>query len=152
MRRLSLLTLRCQIVSSTLYALVEKPRTPSAVMPQESGSVNTLREAIVEIRFVGGNAFECVVDTGFDGALILPRSVVDQLKLPIVARLIFELVGGALMSADVALGEIQWLGERRIVEVIVTEGDDALIGTEVFEGATLLIDYPNRLVKISRDG
>ena len=121
-------------------------------MLQESGSVNTLREAIVEIRFVGGNAFECVVDTGFDGALILPRSVVDQLKLPIVARLIFELVGGARMSADVALGEIQWLGERRIVEVIVTEGDDALIGTEVFEGATLLIDYPNRLVKISRDG
>jgi predicted aspartyl protease len=41
-------------------------------MPQESGSVNALREAIVEVRFGEGQTFECVVDTGFDGALIIP--------------------------------------------------------------------------------
>lgn len=60
-------------------------------MPQESGSVNALREAIVEIRFVGGDAFECVIDTGFDGALILPSAVAERLRLPRVARLVFEL-------------------------------------------------------------
>jgi clan AA aspartic protease len=120
-------------------------------MPQESGSVNALREALIEIRFVPGEAFECVVDTGFDGALILPASVVKRLALPVVARLLFELVGGARMSADVALGEIEWLGERRIVEVIMSEGNDALIGTEIFEGTKLVVDYANRLVTISRN-
>lgn len=119
-------------------------------MPQESGSVNALREAIVEIRFVKGDAIECVVDTGFDGALILPTPFAKRLGLTVVARLVFELVGGARMSADVALAEIEWLGQNRFVEVILSEGDDALIGTEMFEDAKLIVDYANRLTTILR--
>ncbi len=92
-----------------------------------------------------------VVDTGFDGALILPASVAKHLALSVIARLVFELVGGARMAADVALSEIEWLGQRRTVEVIMSEGSDALIGTEMFEGAKLVVDYENRLVVISRD-
>jgi clan AA aspartic protease len=120
-------------------------------MAQESGSVNDLREAIVGIRFVQGEAFECVVDTGFDGALILPAPIVESLRLPIVARLVFELVGGARMTADVALGEIKWLGEVRSVEVIISQSNDALIGTEMFEGTKLVLDYVNHRVAIIRD-
>ena len=102
-------------------------------MPQESGSVNPLREAILVIRFVMGDAIDCVVDTGFDGALILPTNVARKLALQTVARLVFDLVGGARMSADVCLAEIEWLGQRRTVEVILSEADDALIGTEMLE-------------------
>jgi clan AA aspartic protease len=120
-------------------------------MPQESGSVNDLREALVEIRFRRGDVFECVIDTGFDGALILPLAVAERLRLPIVARLVFELVGGARMSADVALGEIEWLGTRISVEVIISESNDALIGTEMFEGAMLVVDYARYRVTISRE-
>jgi clan AA aspartic protease len=119
-------------------------------MPQESGSVNAVREAIIAIRLVGGDPQQCVIDTGFDGALILPTSVVTSLGLPVIARLVFELVGGARMSADVALGEVEWLGERRSVEVIISEGNDALVGTEMLELAKLIVDYPNRSVTISQ--
>ena len=118
-------------------------------MPQESGSVNELREAIVEIRFAEGETFECVLDTGFDGALVLPASIIERLNLPIVARLVFELVSGAQMAASVALGEIEWLGELRKVEVILSESNDALIGTEMFAGAKLVIDYADRTVSIA---
>lgn len=93
--------------------------------------------------------FECVLDTGFDGALILPTSIVESLNLPIVARLVFELVGGAQMAASVALGEIEWLGKQRTVEVILSESNDALIGTEMFATAKLMIDYANRAVSIT---
>jgi predicted aspartyl protease len=68
-----------------------------------------------------------------------------------VARLRFELVGGARMTANVALGEIEWLGERLSVEVILSEGNDALIGTELFAGSHLVVDYSRGLVTISRD-
>ena len=118
-------------------------------MPQESGSVNALREATVEIRFARGYQLECVVDTGFDGALIVPASFAKRLGFPVVARLVFDLVGSARMSADVALSEIEWLGQHRTVEVILSVGDDALIGTEMFEDAKLIVDYANRLVTIS---
>jgi clan AA aspartic protease len=120
-------------------------------MPHESGSVNALREAIVEIRFARGDSQQCVIDTGFDGALIIPARVAESLALPVVARLVFELVGGARMSADVALGEIEWLGKRRSVEVIMSESNDALIGTELFAESKLVVDYSKSLVTVSRD-
>lgn len=41
-------------------------------MPHESGEVTDSREARVRVRFAGGALAECVVDTGFDGALMLP--------------------------------------------------------------------------------
>jgi predicted aspartyl protease len=55
------------------------------------------------------------------------------------------------MSADVALGEIEWLGTRISVEVIISESNDALIGTEMFEGAMLVVDYARCRVTISRE-
>jgi clan AA aspartic protease len=120
-------------------------------MPQESGRVNALREAVVRIRLARGKTINCVIDTGFDGALILPTSVVEQLELPVVARLVFELVGGTQMAADVALAEVEWLGARCVVEVIMSEGDDALVGTEMLENTRLVVDYRERSVAIERD-
>lgn len=120
-------------------------------MPQESGSVNAFREAVVKIRLVKAEVLECIVDTGFDGALILPKGIAEQLSLPTVARLAFELVGGTRMTADVALGEIEWLGQRRTVEIILSESNDSLIGTEMFEGCKLLIDYSSRYVTVSQE-
>ena len=55
-------------------------------------------------------------------------------------------------NVNALLGEIEWLGELRNVEVIMSESSDSLIGTEMFVGAKLLVDYANRLVTISRDG
>ena len=53
-------------------------------MLRESGSVTATREARVSVHFAGGAATECVIDTGFDGALMLPRAPVTRLQLPIV--------------------------------------------------------------------
>ena len=119
-------------------------------MALEAGKVNSHREALVLIRFRNGMAIDCVVDTGFDGGLMLPRSFVSQLQIPIIGELTFEMVGGARMSAEIGLGDIEWLGESREVEVIVSEAEDALIGTELLLSATLIIDYPTSSVQISR--
>ena len=120
-------------------------------MPQESGSVNPTREALVRVRFTHGESFEFLIDTGFDGALMLPAISARRLGLRSVGRLAFDLVGGNRIRADVALAEVKWLGERRNVEVVMNEGSDFLIGTELFEGAKLVIDYANRLVTVSCD-
>lgn len=118
-------------------------------MAQESGRVNTLREALVVIRFRGGESFECVVDTGFNGALMLPRSFVDHLQIPIRGKLAFNLVGGARLVAQIAYAHIEWLGEERTTEIVVNEGYDALIGTELLTSTTLNINYVTRVVTIS---
>ena len=120
-------------------------------MALESGRVNSYREALVQVRLEDGAAIECVVDTGFDGGLMLPRAFVSQIQIPIVGELTFEMVGGAKMSAQIGLTVIKWLGELREVEVIVSESDDALVGTELLMATTLIIDYPSNTLTISTD-
>lgn len=118
-------------------------------MALESGRVNSYREALVRVRLGDGAAIECVVDTRFDGGLMLPRAFVSQIQIPIIGELTFEMVGGAKMSAQIGLTDIRWLGELRVVEVIVSESDDALIGTELLMATTLIIDYPSNTLTIS---
>lgn len=61
----------------------------------------------------------------------------------------FEMVGGARMIAEIGLIDIEWIGDQRQVEVVVSEGDDALIGTELLIATTLTIDYQTSTVAIS---
>jgi predicted aspartyl protease len=69
-------------------------------MASTAGRVNEAPEPVVAVRLVGGPAgemeVECVVDTGFTGALVLPRAVVEQLGLPVITHEEFRMVGGAL--------------------------------------------------------
>ena len=118
-------------------------------MPQESGSVATSREARVPVRLASGETIECLVDTGFDGALMLPRRFVERLKLPVVGRLVFQVAGGTRINADIALAEVEWLAEQRIFEVVVGEGEDSLIGTEMLDGTKLTINYAALTVTIT---
>jgi hypothetical protein len=45
--------------------------------------------------------------------------------------------------------KIQWLGSSHIVDVIVSESDDFLIGTELLDGARLTIDFMDNTVTIT---
>ena len=59
------------------------------------------------------------------------------------------MVGGATISAEVGLADIVWLDGLRQIEVLVSEGEDALIGTELLIATTLVIDYSSSTLAIS---
>lgn len=122
-------------------------------MPSLAGSVNDRLEAVVAVRLVGGpdgwTEVECVVDTGFIGAaLVLPRDVIESLGLVINGHEQFDMVGGARASADITVGQVEWLGEVRSVLVIV--GEAYLVGSHLLEGTRLTIDYVQRTVTVER--
>ena len=116
-------------------------------MAEETGRVSAAREALLRLRLSAGETVECLVDTGFTGALVLPQSLVTRLVLPIVGREVFEMVGGRQFVAGVALAEVEWLGETRTFRVIVSE--DTLLGTELLDGTRLVIDYVAHTLTIS---
>lgn len=118
-------------------------------MAEETGRVTAGREAILRLRLTAGEAVECLVDTGFTGALVLPQSLVTRLGLPVVGREVFEMVGGQRFIASVALAEIEWLGATRTVRAIVSE--DTLLGTELLDGTKLVIDYAAHTMTISSE-
>lgn len=121
-------------------------------MPSVVGNVNEALEARVTIRIIGGPQgrldVDCIVDTGFSGALVLPSSIVELLELPIVGHEIINMVGEAEDSADIALAQVEWFGEVRREDVIIKE--DSLIGTALLKGTNLSIDYVNLTVSINK--
>jgi clan AA aspartic protease len=117
-------------------------------MAHERGSVNGAREAIVEVHLDSGPAIECVIDTGFNGTLVLPRRLADQLNLDVLGRASFETVGGSLVAADLVEVRITWLSSLVDVEAIVVNSEDALIGTALLDGTSLAIDYVADIVTI----
>lgn len=116
-------------------------------MAKETGRVTATREALLRLRLSAGETVECLVDTGFTGALVLPQALVTRLKLPVVGREVFEMVGGRQFIASVAFADIEWLGETRTVRVIVS--DDTLLGTELLEATRLIIDYIDHTLSVS---
>lgn len=110
-------------------------------MAREDGSVNAQLEAWLRVQATNGELIECLIDTGFNGALVLPRAEAVRLNLAILGRVPIIGVGRARMVADIAELEIEWLGQSRAVEVIISDGDDSLLGTELLDGSRLVVDY-----------
>jgi len=116
-------------------------------MPQESGDVNPSLEPIVGMLFTSGERQEFIVDTAFDGALVLPRPVAESLGLVVIGSEEVKLAAGkAEMQA--ALAKVRWLGEERYAEVLISEDDYSLLGTELLRRTRLTIDYVALTVSI----
>lgn len=59
-------------------------------MFREKGSVNKNLEAVIAVKLVGNAEISCILDTGFNGTLFLPRQFVKENDLLIDAREILQ--------------------------------------------------------------
>ncbi|UBF29579.1 clan AA aspartic protease [Kovacikia minuta CCNUW1] len=85
-------------------------------------------------------AIECVVDTGFEGALTLPPNLVATLGLPYFTRMSANLADDTNIMTQVYLATILWCGVERDVAVLAL-GRRPLIGTALLEDYHLSIDF-----------
>lgn len=91
---------------------------------------------------------EPLIDTGFDGALSIPIPLAIPLGLELHGWASYELADGTVRH-DLTFQGIVHLGEEtRRAEIILTEAEDALLGSELLEGYVLEIDDGNRTVEI----
>lgn len=118
-------------------------------MAREDGSVKGRLEAWLRVISSGGETIDCLIDTGFDGALVIPRSEAIRLNLTVLGRVPIIGVGRIRSVVDIAELEVEWMGGRRAVEVIISDSDDWLLGTEMLDGSRLVIDYINYTVTVS---
>lgn len=71
---------------------------------------------------------ECVVDTGFEGALTLPTSAVVALSLPFVTDLNTTLANDMAFTAPVHKATVIWNG-REVNVAVLALGRQPLLGT-----------------------
>lgn len=92
---------------------------------------------------------ECVVDTGFEGALTLPSALITELGLPYLTEINANLTDNTDVVANVYRATLLWRGVERNVAVLAM-GRRPLLGTallmdyhlsvDFYEGGTVLID------------
>lgn len=120
-------------------------------MAIEKGTVNELLEACITIRFDQQNSLECIIDTGFSGALMLPHSFIAQLQAQQIGSEFFTLAGGQEIESEIFVLAIFWFGKQRFINVVASNAEDALIGTELLRNSVLHINYPTSKVEIKND-
>jgi clan AA aspartic protease len=83
---------------------------------------------------------ECVIDTGFEGFLTLPPSVIAALGLPYLININANLANNSSVETDVYLATVVWNGVERNIAALAM-GRRPLIGTALLEDYHLSIDF-----------
>jgi clan AA aspartic protease len=83
---------------------------------------------------------ECVVDTGFAGALTLPPAIVAKLELPFVIRMNANLADDSNVMTPVHKATVLWHGREEAIAVL-SMGCRPLLGTALLEDCNLNIDF-----------
>jgi clan AA aspartic protease len=108
------------------------------------GIVNSRLEATIPVTIFGPGgqqqALTAVIDTGYNGDLCLPQSVVTALSLPSLAPKPVKLGDDSWKVLPFCRAEVDWDGHRRAVRVLCVEGDP-LAGTALLLGHRLEADF-----------
>ena len=89
-----------------------------------------------------------IADTGFDGDVCVPAIVAVSLGLELIGRQPVELADGTVKKELVFAGKVRMLGKSHAVEMLLTDSDDALVGTNLLSRYILSIEFPICQVKV----
>ncbi|MBI2676048.1 MAG: clan AA aspartic protease [Candidatus Aenigmarchaeota archaeon] len=101
---------------------------------------------------ISGKKISVVVDTGFNGELMLPRLMLEGLGFKYSMKSEAELADGSIVETTIYSGKISWFGRERIVQAVATESEDGLMGTEMLFGLTLFMDLDENRVVLENKG
>ncbi|MFH1563165.1 MAG: hypothetical protein ABIF11_07105 [Nitrospirota bacterium] len=93
------------------------------------------------------NPIDVLVDTGFNGELMLTNKKIEELSLTFIGDDEYMTVSGDLIPTTVHIGFIKWFGRTRKIAVLSTSGKSNLIGMELLHFYRLdIFRYQNRLI------
>ena len=96
----------------------------------------------------GQAEIEALIDTGFDGEITLPSAIGVQLGLELAGVEEFELADGSIGEGFVFRGQVTLGNRSQRVNIMLTDSDEALIGTSLLSNYQLTIDFVNRTIEI----
>lgn len=117
------------------------------------GEVTQDAKPLIEINVYGplGNVLRvaAIIDTGFDGHLILPTAVISTLQLSLEYDTTTTLATELKTRLNVFSSFVDWHGQLEQIDVLEAEGQP-LIGMQLLGGSRLVVDaIPGGRVEIS---
>lgn len=114
------------------------------------GYLNANDEPIISLT-VGSRKIEVLIDTGFDGDLIIPEELAKDLDIQYYRGLkeFLSATGNPFLASTGSM-EISWLGLRTWMPVAISsEIHEAILGGSMLRNCCLTIDYGRRTVVIA---
>lgn len=119
-------------------------------MFQQNGEINDNLQPIVSVKLTNGATVNCLLDTGFDGTIILPRDFVENNSMLMLGSDILIAAEQQEFEIETAIAEINWLGDEFQVRIYVSEHNEAIIGVEMLVECVVTIDFINSKVAIDK--
>ncbi|MDO8452000.1 MAG: hypothetical protein Q7S76_03980 [bacterium] len=95
---------------------------------------------------------EALIDTGFNGELLLPLQIAIPLGLQLAGAASYRLADGSISQQMLFTANIGWGTTNRPTTVSVVNSGTALIGGGLLHGYVLLVDFKKRQLTIKEPG
>ena len=105
----------------------------------------------IDVGTPSSNTFEEVtvwIDTAFNGSLVLPESVVEDLQLPQQSTADAILADGRRVQLATFGCSISWFGKSCVTQVTTSSSEYGLLGTMLLDGRRLVVDYQCKSVSV----
>ena len=89
-----------------------------------------------------------LIDTGFDGALMLSLPAALQIGLRLSNMVQVELADGSIKNEFVFEAKVMLDGETIPVDVLLTSSDGNLVGTSLLQNQNMMIDFKNQIITL----
>ncbi|MFO7905759.1 MAG: hypothetical protein R6U98_24085 [Pirellulaceae bacterium] len=111
-----------------------------------NGTVDQQNRALIDVvvRRAKGASETTVtawIDTAFDGHLVFPRRLIEELDLEPLVQTEAILADGKKVTLETFVCYLNWFGTTTVLQVIENEGRLPLLGTGLLDNHVLHIDY-----------
>tara|TARA_Y100000034_G_C6779435_1_gene348239 strand:+ start:427 stop:774 length:348 start_codon:yes stop_codon:yes gene_type:complete len=97
---------------------------------------------------IKGKEIEAILDTGFNGYLMIPTSIIENLSLEKIGRAQYALADGQSSDCEIYLTEIEFVGKIKKVAVVSSPSDFALLGMELLKDVKTTLFPEKEILKI----
>ena len=98
----------------------------------------------------GQGFFDFLIDTGFDGSLVVGEGLLDRSRSLPAGFITAELASGQTYRYETFFVEFDWLGQRIQTRLLLGTGTECLLGTTLLAPHRLEIDYGKQTVDLIR--
>ncbi|HEY5123039.1 MAG TPA: hypothetical protein VIK14_04820 [Ignavibacteria bacterium] len=116
------------------------------------GSIDDQNQLWTRMTIVGTKSFDeidCIIDTGFNGELVLPINIAVPLGLELSAYTEYTLGDGSKVPTYLFSGKIHWGTVKKDVTICVFRSGDPLLGGGLLNNYVLIANFKSKILSIS---
>jgi len=120
-----------------------------------AGYIDERNQLWVRLTVSGANnkqVIDALIDTGFNGELLLPLQVAIPLGLQLFGVAPYQLADGSTSQQMLFRANVEWGTKSQIATVNVVNSDTPLIGGGLLHGYVLLVNFATKQLFIKEPG